>query len=176
VTDDGQAPPGGRAPELDLRVGSLVVYGGHGVARVVRTEDGVQAADPGRSVVLEFASGLSVTLPIERAVTCLRPLAGEVELAQVRGILRSKEAATETSWHARTKDTRTKLAAGETVGLAEVVRDSAHRDGRTLSSHERDLYLKARRLLAAELAAATESDESQANAWIDAELNAVAAR
>jgi RNA polymerase-interacting CarD/CdnL/TRCF family regulator len=167
-------------PALDLRIGSLVVYGGHGVGRVALTDDAGPAPHRRRRVVLEFAGGLSVTLPIERAVTCLRPLAGEVERAQVREVLRSRESRIEKSWQARTRSTRTKLADGAAVGLAEVVRDSALRqrgfsDGTTLSSHERELYLRARRLLAAELAAATESDEAGANAWIETQLDWVAA-
>ena len=40
--------------------------------------------------------------------------------------------------------------------------------------HERDLYLKAQRLLAAEVGAATDTDEVQADAWIDSQLEASA--
>jgi RNA polymerase-interacting CarD/CdnL/TRCF family regulator len=100
--------------------------------------------------------------------------------ARRRGRAHAREARIEESWQARTKSTRRKLAAGEAVGLAEVVRDSTLRqrglsDGTTLSSHERELYLRARRLLTAELAAATESDEAAANAWVEAQLDWVAA-
>ena len=67
-----------------------------------------------------------------------------------------------------------KIAAGEPVGLAEVVRDAVVRQRRSpsgaLSMYERELYLKARRLLAAELGAATATDEAQAEAWIDGQL------
>ena len=38
--------------------------------------------------------------------------------------------------------------------------------------YEQELYLKARRLLAAELSAATATDEAQADAWIDGQLGA----
>jgi RNA polymerase-interacting CarD/CdnL/TRCF family regulator len=75
---------------------------------------------------------------------------------------------------ARTRVTRTKIAAGEPVGLAEVVRDAVVRQRRSpsgaLSMYERELYLKARRLLAARLGAATATDEAQAEAWIDGQL------
>jgi len=180
VGDSRHEPVGVPGAELDLGVGSFVVYGGHGVGRVILIQDAESALDLRRTVVLEFAGGLSVTLPLQRAVTCLRPLVGEVELTHVREVLRSREARIEESWQARTKITRAKLAAGEAVGLAEVVRDLAVRqrgfsEGTTLSSHERELYLRARRLLAAELAAATERDEAGADAWIEAQLDWVAA-
>ena len=180
MRDDRHEPVGVPKAELDLGVGSLVVYGGHGVGRVALIQDAEPASGRRRTVVVEFGDGLSVTLPLERAVTCLRPLVGEAVLTRVREVLRSREARIAESWQARTKSTRAKLAAGEAVGLAEVVRDSALRergfsDGSTLSWHERELYLRARRLLAAELAAATERDDAGADAWIEAQLDWVAA-
>lgn len=174
--DSRGAPVAVLVSGLDLRIGSLVVYRGYGVGRVALVRD----AEPGRSVVLELSDGLSVTLPLERALTCLRPLAGEVELELIRDVLRAREIRIEDSWRARAKSTQTKLVAGEVVALAEVVRDGAARqrgftDGKTLSSHERGQYLRARRLLAAELAVATEDDEAGAEAWIEAQLDWVAA-
>ena len=154
-------------PDLDLTIDSFVVYAGHGIGRVASRRATKAAGGSRRLVVVEFAHGLSVTLPIERALVCLRPVAGKLELAQVRHALRSREAPSETSWQQRTKTTRTKLADGGTVGFAEVVHDSTRRlrrlsDGQTLSSLERELYLKGRRLLTAEVAAATQSDEAAA--------------
>src|SRR5579871_2108390 len=77
-------------PQLDLRLGALVVYGGYGLGRVARTRaGGGTVASSSGSVVLEFASsGLSVTLPLERAAVCLRSVADESDLARVRDALR----------------------------------------------------------------------------------------
>jgi RNA polymerase-interacting CarD/CdnL/TRCF family regulator len=164
-------------PELDLRVGAVVVYGEHGVGRVTQRSD---KGSSGGTVVVEFASDLSVTLPIDRAVLCLRSLASAVELARVEDALRARDTVVEKSWQVRTKTTRTKIASGEAVGLAEVVRDAVGRErqlaaGSGLSSYERELYLKARRLLAAELGVATGTDEAQAEAWIEVQLAGTAA-
>jgi RNA polymerase-interacting CarD/CdnL/TRCF family regulator len=163
---------------VDLRPGAWVIYGGHGLGRVSRTRDdgGKDGSSVGR-VVVEFASsGLSVTLPLDRAVVCLRSVANEGQLTRVRDALRSGGASIETSWQARTKRTRAKLSAGEAVGLAEIIHDGFARQCSSatggLSMHERELYLKARRLLAAELGAATATDEAQADAWIDGQLTA----
>jgi RNA polymerase-interacting CarD/CdnL/TRCF family regulator len=152
----------------------LVVYGSYGIGRISRVGPGRDREHAAESVLLEFADGLSVTLPRDRAVRCLRAVAGEEALARVRDVLCHPDVEVERSWQVRTKSTRAKLAAGEAVGLAEVVRDTvalerASSSG-TVSMYERDLYLKARRLLAAEVAAATETDEAHAAAWIDAEL------
>jgi RNA polymerase-interacting CarD/CdnL/TRCF family regulator len=156
----------------------LVVYGGHGLGRVSRTRDGSgQDASSSGGVVLEFAnSGLSVTLPLERAVSCLRSVADAGEVARVRDALRGRDASIEAPWVARSKSTRAKLHAGEAVGLAEIVRDAFARrrasPSGALSSSEREFSLKARRLLAAELGAAMAIDEARADAWIDGELEA----
>jgi RNA polymerase-interacting CarD/CdnL/TRCF family regulator len=161
--------------ELDLSVGALVVYGSHGIGRVcARTTEKRDRAGEA-TVVLEFQSGLSVILPLERAETCLRPPAGASELADVRATLRCRDVPVERSWQARTRATRARIAVGEPAGLAEVVRDGVerqrrHATGSTLSSVEQELYLKARRLLVPELVHAAGIDEVEAEAWIDDQL------
>ena len=158
--------------EQKLREGALVVYGGHGLGRICAGPP--DEAHPAASIVVEFAGGLSVTLPLERAVACLRSVAGADELARVQDVLREESGTIEKSWQARTRTTRTKIAAGDALALAEVVRDSVTRQRRApsgaLSMYEHELYMKARRLLAAELSAATATDETQADAWIDGQL------
>ena len=162
--------------------GSVAVYGGHGSGASPANESAA-AQDSSGSVTVEPADGLSVTLPLERAVTCLRAVADADELARVEETLRRPRPADENaeddkSWLVRATNTRTKIAAGEAVGLAEVVRDAVARQRRAslgaLSPQERAFYLKARRLLAAELGVATATDEAQADAWIEDQLEASA--
>ena len=165
-----------RAPELDLSVGALVVYGGHGVARI-RARNSESGEDPEASrVVLEFASGLSVILPLERAEACLRPTASPSELDDVRATLRSRGTPNEQPVQARRRTTQSKIVVGDPVGLAEVVRDAVERQrqfapGSTLSPAEQELYQKTRRLLAAELVVAADIDEAEAEAWIESQLD-----
>jgi RNA polymerase-interacting CarD/CdnL/TRCF family regulator len=164
-----ETPVAPEAQQLDLRLGALVVYGSYGLGRVSREGD-----DGEGSVVLEFAGGLSVTLPRERAAVCLRSVSDVAALARVRDALRRRDVAVEKSWQARTRSTRTKIAAGQAVELAEVVRDTLalgrESSTGTVSMYEHDLYLKARRLLAAEVSAATGVGEAEAEAWIDEQL------
>jgi RNA polymerase-interacting CarD/CdnL/TRCF family regulator len=165
-------------PELDLSVGAVVVYGGHGVGRVTGRKPANSGDAEGATIVLDFTSGLSVILPLERAESCLRPPADARAFEEVRAVLRSANATIEQSWQARTRTTREKIAAGDPVGLAEVVRDAVQRQrrfatGSTLSTAEQQLYRKARRLLADELAVAAGVDESQAETWIDTQLDRI---
>jgi len=172
----GLYPERGRVAvnEEKLREGALVVYGGHGLGRIRANPPG--DAHPAASIVVEFAGGLSVTFPRERALDCLRSVAGADEVALVQDALRYEGGTIEKSWQARTRTTRTKIAAGDALALAEVVRDAVTRQRRSpsvaLSIYEHELYMKARRLLAAELSAATATDETQADAWIDGQLGA----
>jgi RNA polymerase-interacting CarD/CdnL/TRCF family regulator len=164
--------------DLTLAVGTLVVYGSYGIGRITDRRRRGRGPTPRETVVIEFAKSLSVTLPLERASACLRRPAGEAELTSVRNTLRSKESPDEDSWQRRTKAARSKIVTGDAVALAEVVRNAARRDGRAtpgggpgrLSAYERELYLEARQLLAAELGLSRGVDQAAAEAWIDDQL------
>lgn len=75
-----------------------------------------------------------------------------------------------------------KLAGGDPLGLAEVVRDCARRQqrliakrtGSQLSPSERDLYMRARRLLSGEIGLARGLEPADADAWIEEQLAATA--
>jgi RNA polymerase-interacting CarD/CdnL/TRCF family regulator len=158
---------------VEFAVGQVVVYGGHGPGRVVARETRAAGVEPHEVVVLELAATLMVTLPITLARVQLRPLANELELAGVQETLRATPPVSEPVWLKRQKATRAKLAAGEPIGLAEVVSDGAHRyqgDAARLSVSERELYLRARRLLADEIGHVRGIEASQAEDWIADQL------
>ena len=165
-----------------LAVGVAVVYPAHGVGRVVARERRMVQGAMREVLVLELADGLSVTLPIERARVLLRPLLSEADLGRVQETLHEDQAPCEDVWLKRRKDTQTKLAGGDPLGLAEVVRDGALRERALLAKHngsqlspgERDLYLKARRLLSGEIGLAHGLGPVEADAWIEEQLPAPA--
>jgi len=163
---------------MKLSVGDHVVYASHGVGTVTARRGTGQE----QVVVLEFPEGLSVTLPIESALELFRPVSSELDVDRVRETL-GDEAFADEAWRKRLKDTKEKVRDGGAVGLAEVVRDGAHREHLTagrgatarLSLSERQLYLKARRLLANELCASLGVDSDAADDWISDQLNIPAA-
>jgi CarD family transcriptional regulator, regulator of rRNA transcription len=109
----------------------------------------------------------------------LRALADETELESVQETLRAPPRARESLWTRRQKATREKLASGQAIGLAEIISDGAHRQrGSTarLSTSERQLYLKARRLLADEIGHARGIDAAQADQWISDQLERAGAQ
>jgi CarD family transcriptional regulator len=163
-----------RAIRGEISVGDLVVYGGHGAGRIVAREARGKGTARIEVVVLELAGTLTVTLPLTLAQETLRPLANERELTSVQKTLRRAPPASELVWLKRHKLTRAKLATGEPIGLAEVISDGAQRNhGATagLSVSERELYMKARRLLADEIGLARGIQASQAEDWIADQLS-----
>src|SRR5207248_7734237 len=99
---------------LKLAVGDVVVYASHGVGRVIAREGG--------SVVLEFGTELTVTLPLDRARESLRPLSGKPELKRVQQTLSDSCAPAVEPWSKRFRAIQAKVSAGEVTGLAELVR------------------------------------------------------
>ena len=133
-------------------------------------------------LVLELADGLAVTLPVEYARRLLRPLLSRGDLRRVQETLREDHTLSEDVWLKRRKDTQVKLAGGDPLGLAEVVRDGAFRErsliakgnGSQLSPSERNLYMRARRLLSGEVGLAQGVEPLEADAWIEQQLAATA--
>ena len=153
------------------------MYASHGIGRVGARQKRVVLGAEVELVELELADGLTVTLPIGRAQEQLRPLASESDLRQVQETLREAHALSADSWTKRRDWARKKLADGDPLGLAEVVRDGARRkEARSakgnlkLSTSEQGLSDKARRLLSAEVAFARGIRPAEANAWIDEQL------
>ena len=155
------------------------MYGAHGVGRVASREKRLVLGAAQEILVLELADGLSVTLPIERARELLRPLLGKADLRLVQETLREDHTLSEDVWLKRRKDTQVKVAGGDPLGLAEVVRDCVRRQqrligkrtGSQLSPSERDLYRRARRLLSGEIGLARGLEPAEADAWIEEQLD-----
>ena len=163
---------------MKLAVGDVVVYATQGVGRIVARGKRVVGGVGEEIVVFELARGLMVTLPLERAYRLLRPPVDEADLCRVQRTLREAGTLSGDVWLKRRKDTQAKLKGGDAVELAEVVRDGAQR-GRAmaarpsksqLSSGERDLYLRARRLLSDEIHVVRGGEEADADAWIEEQL------
>lgn len=160
--------PGDHAQDaLPLAVGDLVVYASHGIGRV---ESRQHHRDGGEMLVLVFENGLKVTLPLDRARDTLRSLSGEPELQEVQRTLGSDSPPAPGHWSRRHRDSQAKLVGGTVSGLAEIVRDGAHRDRervkRGTAPIRNQLYKAARKLLVAEVAAARGIEPDAADAWI----------
>jgi RNA polymerase-interacting CarD/CdnL/TRCF family regulator len=165
--------PGDYAQDpLHLAVGDLVVYASHGIGRVESRE---HHRGSGEMLVLVFENGLKVTLPVDRARNTLRSLSGEPELEEVQRTLGSDAPPAPEHWSRRHRNSQAKLVGGTVGGLAEIVRDGAHRERERVKKGtapiRNQLYGAARKLLVAEVAAARGIEPDAADAWIVQQIN-----
>src|SRR5882672_10229205 len=146
---------------VKLAVGDAVVYAAHGAGRVAAREQRTVLGVEQEVVVLELGHGLCVTLPIEQARERLRPVASEADVQRVQQTLHEEGETAEGSWHQRLKQGRAKLASGDPLELAELVRDGMRHQSQArkgaapkFSETERRLYVQARELLTREIGSA----------------------
>jgi CarD family transcriptional regulator, regulator of rRNA transcription len=72
------------------------------------------------------------------------------------------------NWNRRFKHNRDKMKTGDIFELAEVVMNLSLRDHeKGLSTGEKQMFVKAKKILASELMYAKQMDEDQAAAWLD---------
>src|SRR5256884_6742255 len=75
------------------------------------------------------------------------------------------------SWTRRFKHNRDKMKTGDIFELAEVVRNVSLRDHeKGLSTGEKQMFVKAKKILASELMYAKDMDEDEAAEWLDGVL------
>ena len=168
---------------MKLAVGDAVVYPAHGVGFVSIRQSRLVLGVEQDVVVLELAGGLSVTLPVTRALERLRSPVSEAGVRRVQETLRDGAEPSGEVWLKRKRQTETKLTGGDPLMLAEVVRDGFRRKqallvenrNARLSEGENELYEKARHLLAGEIGVACGFDPEQADAWIDDQIAAAGA-
>ncbi len=163
---------------MKLAVGDLVVYGDHGVGRIQARREQTILGTAREVVVIELEGELTATLPLELAQTRLRPLASGADLRRVREALRDDTQLNVDPWLSRRGETLEKLAGGNPVQLAEIVSEGAQRERLRaakgskpqLSTGEREIFSKARRLLSGEIALALDIQPAAADGWIDEHL------
>jgi CarD family transcriptional regulator len=154
------------------------VYAAYGLGRVAARKTAIVQGVKQEMVVLEFEDGLTVSLPVERAQEQLRALASEAEIGRVQKTLREDRGVSTDPWLSRQRDARAKLSGGDPLELAEIVRDGAARERSLvakgaksqLSPGERDIFVKARRLLSSEIAQVRGLGADEADDWIDLQL------
>jgi CarD family transcriptional regulator len=119
---------------------------------------------------LKVAAGdLTVRVPAENVdLVGVRDVVDSSGLERVFGVLRQPYTEEPTNWSRRYKANLEKLASGDVIKVAEVVRDLFRRDlDRGLSAGEKRMLAKARAILISELALAENTDESKAESILD---------
>jgi CarD family transcriptional regulator len=115
---------------------------------------------------------MTVNVPAENAERVgLRKVIDEEAVKKVLKYLTSGGTEMPKNWNRRFKHNRDKMKTGDIFELAEVVRNLALRDGeKGLSTGEKQMYVKAKKILASELMYAKNMSEDEALEWLEETL------
>ena len=159
---------------MTFTVGDTVVYPHHGAATIEAIEKRVIKGVERDYLVLRVAQGdLTVRVPADNVdLVGVRDVVNQEGLDRVFDVLRQPYTEEPTNWSRRYKANLEKLASGDVIKVAEVVRDLWRREReRGLSAGEKRMITKARQILISELAFATNESEDKAEAMIDKVLD-----
>ena len=112
---------------------------------------------------------MTVMVPCENAGKAgLRRIIDEEAIKKVLGVLQDDVSEMPKNWNRRFKHNRDKIKTGDILELAEVVRNLALREHeKGLSTGEKQMFTRAKKILASELMYALEKDEEGAEASLD---------
>jgi CarD family transcriptional regulator len=155
---------------MTFTVGDTVVYPHHGAATIEAIEKRVIKGVERDYLVLRVAQGdLTVRVPSDNVdLVGVRDVVNQEGLDRVFDVLRQPYTEEPTNWSRRYKANLEKLASGDVIKVAEVVRDLWRREReRGLSAGEKRMLAKARQILVSELALAENTNEDKAEAILD---------
>ena len=155
---------------MAFNVGDTVVYPHHGAAVIEAVEMRKIKGEDREYLVLRVAQGdLTVRVPSDNVdLVGVRDVVNAAGLERVFNVLRQPYTEEPTNWSRRYKANVEKLASGDVIKVAEVVRDLYRRDlDRGLSAGEKRMLAKAKQILISELALAERTDEEKAGVILD---------
>jgi CarD family transcriptional regulator len=158
------------APQIDYEIGDHVVYPHHGAGKVMKKELKEVLGEKREYLTIKILhNDMTVMVPCENAGKAgLRRVIGEEEVAKVLSVLRDDVSQMPKNWNRRFKHNRDKIRTGDVFELAEVVRNLAIRESeKGLSTGEKQMYTRAKKILASELMYALEMEEDQAEDHLD---------
>ena len=155
---------------MAFKVGETVVYPHHGAALIEEIKNRTIRGEDKLYLRLKVAQGdLTIEVPAENCdLVGVRDVVDSAGVDRVFGVLRQPYTEEPTNWSRRYKANLEKLASGDVIKVAEVVRDLYRRDqDRGLSAGEKRMLAKARQILVSELALAEKTEEARAEALLD---------
>ena len=155
------------------KIGDKVVYPHHGAGTVVKKEKREVLGEKREYLTIKILhNDMTVNVPSENAEAVgLRKVIGEDMVKVVVKALTGGGTQMPKNWNRRFKHNRDKMKTGDILELAEVVRNLSLRDSeKGLSTGEKQMFVKAKKILASELMYAKDMDEEEAAEWLDGVL------
>ena len=155
---------------IDFAVGDNVVYPHHGAGKVLKKERKEIFGEKREYLTIKILhNDMTVMVPCENAGKAgLRRVIDEETVKKVLSVLSDDVSEMPKNWNRRFKYNREKIKTGDVFELAEVVRNLAIREWeKGLSTGEKQMYTRAKKILASEFMYALDKDEEQAEAYLD---------
>ena len=153
-----------------FKVGDKVVYPHHGAGTVVKKEKREVLGEKREYLTIKILhNDMTVMVPCENAGKAgLRRVIGDEDVRKVLAVLRDDVSQMPKNWNRRFKHNRDKIKTGDVFELAEVVRNLAIREAdKGLSTGEKQMYTRAKKILASELMYALDKEEDDAEEYLE---------
>ena len=157
---------------IEFEIGDSVVYPHHGAGRVLKKEMKEVLGERREYLTIRILHNeMTVMVPTENAaVAGLRRVVDELTLQKVFAVLQDRCSEMPKNWNRRFKHNRDKIKTGDIYELADVVRNLAVREHQKgLSTGEKQMFTRAKRVLCSEMMYALKMDEAK----VDAHLTSV---
>jgi CarD family transcriptional regulator len=161
------------APVLEpilFECGDNVVYPHHGAGKVLTKEVRKMFGEEREYLTIKILhNDMTVMVPCENAhLAGLRRVIDEETVKKVLAVLADELSEMPKNWNRRFKHNRDKIKTGDIYELAEVVRNLAIREHhKGLSTGEKQMFTRAKKVLASELMYALDKDEADAEQHLD---------
>jgi CarD family transcriptional regulator len=161
---------------IEFECGDNVVYPHHGAGKVLKKEKKEVLGEKREYLTIKILhNDMTVNVPADNAERVgLRKVIDEEAVKKVVKYLTSGGTEMPKNWNRRFKHNRDKMKTGDIFELAEVVRNLSLRDHeKGLSTGEKQMYVKAKKILASEFMYAKNMTEDEAAVWLDEVLAGV---
>jgi CarD family transcriptional regulator len=155
---------------IEFELGDHVVYPHHGAGKVLSKEDMEVLGTTREYLTIKILhNDMTVKVPTENAALAgLRRVIDEETVKKVLDVLRDEVSEMPKNWNRRFKHNRDKIKTGDIYELAEVVRNLSLRESeKGLSTGEKQMFTRAKKILASELMYALDKDEDEAESYLD---------
>jgi CarD family transcriptional regulator len=155
---------------IEFEIGDNVVYPHHGAGKVLKKEVKDLLGEKREYLTIKILhNDMTVMVPTQNAgVAGLRRVIDDDTVKKVLGVLTAECSEMPKNWNRRFKHNRDKIKTGDIYELAEVVRNLAVREHeKGLSTGEKQMYTRAKKILASELMYALEMGEEEAEDHLD---------
>lgn len=146
------------------------MYPHHGAGKVLKKEKKVLLGEKREYLTIKILhNDMTVMVPAENTgVAGLRRVIDEETVKRVIAVLQGEVSEMPGNWNRRFKHNREKIRTGDIFELAEVIRNlGALEADKGLSSGEKQMFVRAKRILASEFMYALDLDEEEAENYVD---------